>query len=150
MVTSQNISNLLPGQYTLTVTDANGCEYSETYVVREPPLVTLSPTHPVCVGEVNIALPFSNPRVDPTVYSIIWDSAAVLAGLINVTDAALPSIVAPASSANIIISVPTNIAVGTYNGVLKVKNAVGDESQDLPFQIMITPYPVKANIELIQ
>ncbi len=150
VVTSQNISNLLPGQYTLTVTDANGCEYSETYVVREPPLVTLSPTHPVCVGEVNIALPFSNPRVDPTVYSIIWDSAAVLAGLINVTDAALPLIVAPASSANITISVPANIGIGTYNGVLKVKNAVGDLSQELPFQIMITPYPVKANIELIQ
>lgn len=150
IVTDQNISNLSPGQYTLTVTDANGCKYTEPYVVREPPLVTLLSTHSVCVGEASIALPYTTPMVNPTTYSIVWDNVSLAAGLVNVVNANLPLIVVPATSANINISVPANIVIGTYHGVLKVKNTAGDVSQDIPFNIRIIPYPVKAHIELIQ
>ena len=150
VVTTQNISNLAPGQYELTIKDENNCEYTEPYIVREPPSVTLLPSPSVCVGETTVILPYSNPRVNPTSYSIIWNSTALAAGLVNVTDAALPSIVAPATSANINIVVPANITVNTYNGILKVKNTAGDSSGDIPFSISITPYPLKAHIQLVQ
>lgn len=149
VVTATNISNLAPGSYTLTVTDENNCKYSETYIVREPPLVTLLPANGICVGETSILLPFTDPKVNPTTYSIVWDSAALAAGLANVSNSALPSIVAPATQSNITITVPANIAINTYNGVLRVSNASGDSSGPLPFTITIHPYPVKAHIQLI-
>ncbi|MDQ8004117.1 MAG: Ig-like domain-containing protein [Pedobacter sp.] len=148
--TSQNISNLAPGQYELTIKDENNCEYTEPYIIREPPLVTLLPSPSVCVGEITVVLPYTTPRVNPTTYSIVWDSAALAGGLANVTDATLPSVVPPATSANINISVPANITVNTYNGILRVKNAAGDASGDIPFYITITPYPLKAHIQLVQ
>lgn len=150
IVTTQNISNLAPGSYELTIKDENNCEHTQVFIVREPPLVTLLPSPSVCVGETTVILPYSNPRVNPTTYSIIWNSAALAAGLANVTDAVLPTIVAPASSANINIVVPANITVNTYSGIFRVKNAAGDSSGDIPFSITITAYPVKAHIQLVQ
>lgn len=149
VVTTKDISNLGPGQYVLTVTDANNCTYSETYIVREPPLVTLQPAQSICIGETTILLPYTNPRVNPINYSIVWDATAQTAGLVNVTDVALPAIVAPATSANISIAVPNTVPVGTYHGLLSVKNGAGDSSGDLAFQIVIMPYPAKAHIQLI-
>lgn len=149
VVTTKDISNLSPGQYTLTVTDANNCSYSETYIVREPPLVTLQPTQSICIGETTVLLPYTNPRVNPITYSIVWDNNAQTAGLVNVTDVTLPAIVTPATSANINIAVPTAVPVGTYHGLLRVKNAAGDSSGNLAFQIVITPYPIKAHIQLV-
>lgn len=35
------LTSLGPGQYTLTVSDGNGCSFTQTYVVTEPDLVTL-------------------------------------------------------------------------------------------------------------
>lgn len=148
-VNATSISNLAPGSYTLTVTDENNCKYSETYIVREPPLVTLLPANGICVGETSILLPFTNPKVNPTTYSIVWDSVALGAGLANVSNGTLPNIVAPATQANITITVPANIAIDTYNGVLRVQNANGDSSGTIPFTIVIHPYPVKALIQLI-
>jgi hypothetical protein len=148
-VTATSISNLKPGSYTLTVTDENNCKYSETYIVREPPLVTLLPANEICVGETSILLPYTDPKVNPTSYSIVWDAAALAAGLANVSNLTLPTIVAPATQANITITVPANIAIGTYNGILRVHNASGDSSGPLSFTITIHPYPVKAHILLI-
>lgn len=149
VVTTKDISNLAPGQYTLTVTDANNCTYSETYIVREPPLVTLLPVQSICVGGTNITLPYTDPKVSPTGYSIVWDAAAQALGFVNVTDAILPAINAPATNANISVAVPSSAPAGTYHALLRVKNAAGDSSGNLAFQIVITPYPSKAHIELV-
>jgi len=148
--TTPNISGLVPGQYTLTIKDENNCEYKETYVVREPPLVSLNPTLSICVGETTVVLRYQNPRVNPTHYSITWNSAALAQGLVNVTNAPLPTIVAPATDASINISVPGSITVNTYSGVLRVRNSNNDSSGDIPFSITIAPYPIKAHIQLIQ
>ena len=148
--TTPNISGLAPGQYTLTIKDENNCEYKETYVVRQPPLVSLNPTLSICVGETTVVLQYQNPRVNPTHYSITWNSAALAQGLVNVTNAPLPTIVAPATDASINISVPGSITVNTYSGVLRVRNSNNDSSGDIPFSITIAPYPIKAHIQLIQ
>ncbi|GIV32700.1 MAG: hypothetical protein KatS3mg031_0235 [Chitinophagales bacterium] len=38
--TSNNNTNLYPGTYTVTVTDANGCQYTDVAVITEPPEIT--------------------------------------------------------------------------------------------------------------
>lgn len=150
IVNTANISNLGPGTYKLTVTDENNCKYAETYIIREPPLVTLLPTQSVCVGESKFILPYTDPKISPITYSITWSAAAQTQGFVAVADALLPAIVAPNTKADIDVAIPVTAAIGTYNGTLKVKNAAGDSSADLPFSIVITPYPLKAHIQLIQ
>lgn len=51
---SPNISNLGPGNYTVTVTDINGCFSTASILVNEPPLVTVAATAEdvLCHGEV--------------------------------------------------------------------------------------------------
>lgn len=150
IVNTANISNLGPGTYKLTVTDENNCKYAETYIIREPPLVTLLPTQSVCVGESKFILPYTDPKISPITYSITWSAAAQTQGFVAVADALLPAIVAPNTKADINVAIPVTAAIGTYNGTLKVKNVAGDSSADLPFSIVITPYPLKAHVQLIQ
>lgn len=53
--TSQGISNLSAGVYTVDVTDAQGCIVSATITIQEPPAIniTLTPTHVTCTGGNN-------------------------------------------------------------------------------------------------
>ena len=150
MATSATISNLVPGEYTLTVTDENDCSYTEIYVVREPPLVTPIPTKSICFGDKEAILTYTDPKISPISYSITWSATAQANSFVNIVDALLPQIINPASSANIAILVPATAPASTYHGTLSVKNAVGDSSQQLAFTIVVAPYPTKAHIELIQ
>jgi hypothetical protein len=43
--TTDNISNLVAGPYSVTVTDANGCMAMQSFTVNEPAAITLSITH---------------------------------------------------------------------------------------------------------
>tara|TARA_B100001250_G_scaffold114092_1_gene96555 strand:+ start:11377 stop:12801 length:1425 start_codon:yes stop_codon:yes gene_type:complete len=45
--TSQDIFNLEPGIYEVTITDANGASITETYTISEPPLLTASINQPL-------------------------------------------------------------------------------------------------------
>ena len=40
--TTQDISNLSPGDYTVTITDANGCSINEQYTITEPDQLVVS------------------------------------------------------------------------------------------------------------
>lgn len=42
--TTETAINLCAGTYTVTVTDANGCDTTQTIVITEPPILTLYPT----------------------------------------------------------------------------------------------------------
>jgi hypothetical protein len=150
IVTTKDISLLTPGNYVLTVTDDNGCTYQETYILREPPLITILPIQSVCIGEKTIVLPFSDPKVNPITYTLTWNAAATAAGFVNVTDGSLPVIDPASTTADIVINLPASAPIGTYNGWVSVKNAEGDSSANLPFNLTITSYPSKAHIQLIQ
>jgi hypothetical protein len=51
----QNISALAPGSYLFTVTDANGCTFSQTLTVTEPTPVDIqvNSVNPTCFGQAN-------------------------------------------------------------------------------------------------
>jgi gliding motility-associated-like protein len=42
--TTQNIANLSGGNYSVVVTDINGCQWPSSFLVNEPPVLTVNPT----------------------------------------------------------------------------------------------------------
>ena len=48
--TTQNISNLLKGTYTVTLTDIGGCSATSSSIVTQPPDPTISPDQNICLG----------------------------------------------------------------------------------------------------
>ncbi len=67
------IQNLPPGEYTVTVTDANGCSNSATAEVEEPPALEIqtafSPAACGAVGSVTISISGGTPG-----YAVLWSN----------------------------------------------------------------------------
>lgn len=83
--TSNSISGLEPGPYTVTITDNNGCFIVENYTITEPDELTLSSTQVdvLCFGE-------ATGSIDVTVtggtipYTYSWSSGQVTQNLSNI------------------------------------------------------------------
>ncbi|MEH6306553.1 hypothetical protein RYH73_12925 [Olivibacter sp. CPCC 100613] len=101
-----------------------------------PGITLLSPAN-LCQGETNAPLMYSATAGNPVSYSITWIGSPT--GFINVIDQIFPS-------TSINLSVPENASVGTYSGILKVKNANGCESSELAFSVEIHPKPAPPHI----
>ena len=74
--TPQNFSvfsNLSPGNYTITVTDNNGCQDSVQAAISEPSLLTTDATIPptICAGDT--VLLFANINGGTQPYTLIWN-----------------------------------------------------------------------------
>ena len=67
--TSQDIYNLDPGSYEVTVVDANGNSAVETYIINEPPLLTAS----IIQSAINLTANVSG-GVSP--YSYLWNTGS--------------------------------------------------------------------------
>lgn len=107
-------------------------------VVANPlPNITLSPVTNLCQGETNASIAYSTATNNPTIYSITWTGAPT--GFNNVTDQ-------PLSPNRINLNIPANAPVGTYSGVLKVKNGNGCESSELGFAIEVNTKPSPPHI----
>ncbi|MEM8583856.1 MAG: T9SS type A sorting domain-containing protein [Bacteroidota bacterium] len=76
------ISDLAPGIYTVTLTDANGCTATATGTVNEPPLLTTVTTsqHDVCPGEATGSA-FTMPSGGTPPYTYLWSTGAVTQGI---------------------------------------------------------------------
>lgn len=113
--TSEDLSNLSAGSYTVTVTDNNGCTYVESFTITDPPVLTLSgvATDVDCNGA-------ANGSIDITVgggeapYTFAWSNGETtedVSGLIpgtysvNVSDARGCS-----TSTSFVITQPTALA----------------------------------------
>jgi ELWxxDGT repeat protein len=72
--TTQNINNLIVGNYSVTVTDANGCTSNSTYTVTQPTALTvvLTGTKASCVGSVT-----ATPSGGTTPYLYLWNNGAI-------------------------------------------------------------------------
>ncbi len=95
--TTDTISNLAPGTYTVTVTGANGCSSTASGTVSEPPPLnaSISGNDPTCAGSTNgSAMVVASGGTPP--YTYLWNTGAttpVITGLpqgtysVTVTDA---------------------------------------------------------------
>src|SRR5690606_831998 len=82
--TSATIGELPPGQYTVTVTDGNGCSAEGTFQVTEPPvlMVGASVTNATCNASNGSALASASGGTGP--YSYLWSNGTVVAQLSGV------------------------------------------------------------------
>ncbi|MCD9018407.1 T9SS type B sorting domain-containing protein [Parachryseolinea silvisoli] len=128
-----------PGTYTGTITVRNaaaGCVSATQNIsitINTVPTITLTPNAQACQGDAAASLPYTNTTGAPNQYSIDFDAAAQTAGLTDVTNVNLP---AGAMS----VTLPTNIAAGTYNGVLTVRNSTTN-CTSAPINVTITVSP---------
>jgi len=83
--TTDNIINLSPGNYEVTITDTNGCTFSKSYTITEPDILELNytKTDVLCFGEAtgNVDI---NIRGGTTPYSFVWDNGITTEDLTNI------------------------------------------------------------------
>lgn len=124
---------------------SSGCpaesERVKIAVIAHPlPNITLANSSDVCRGESSTLLPYINASNNPSHYSIIWSGSA--AEFSNVSDAVLPP-------NNITLVIPINTFIGTYSGILRVKNVTtGCESVEIPFSVIVHPKPNAPNLNI--
>ena len=95
-----------------TVDDCYGDTFPVIAHLLIEPEITLDTPVSICAGELSVLLPILGTVYDPTIYSIVWDDAALADGFINVTDAPMPS----GTDFNILI--PSGNIHGSYTGLL--------------------------------
>lgn len=76
-ITSEDITNLCAGIYSVTVTDANGCTVNDNVTINEPTVLTLSMSgsNVTCNGFCD-GTGTANPTGGTPPYTYIWDAAA--------------------------------------------------------------------------
>lgn len=123
----------------------NGCSETSTrtpvsIIVNPPPTVHTVTTPTVCRGQVGTTVTYTGTNA-PNTYSIVWDSTALGAGFLNVTNAVLPAGAIP-------VTVPANAPAATYNGTITVQNANGCLSTGMPFSINLEATPTRPVINI--
>lgn len=86
MATTQNISNLGPGSFTLTVTDANGCTATSSATISAPPALTVSvsTTDQTQVGVSN-GTATANPSGGSGGYTYAWSNSGNTQNIANLS-----------------------------------------------------------------
>jgi len=120
-VTTEDLSAIGAGSYTVTVTDANACTSMNTYSVTQPTTITIvdAITNVSCNGGANgaIALTVSG---GTSPYTYVWSTAATTSSITGLVAGAYNVTVTDASSAtataSYTVTSPTAIAItGTIN-----------------------------------
>lgn len=127
--TGEDCINVPAGDYTVTVTDANGCEFSNTYTIGEPTpvVVSLTETNVFCFNG-------SDGSIDATIsggttpYSFAWSSSETTEDLNNIpagdytitvtdgnncTATAATTVTQPASGVTVSMSPDATVCFGT-------------------------------------
>lgn len=82
--TTSSVSGLCAGNYSVTITDANGCNNTLTFTITEPPLlsVAVSSTNVTCFNACN-GTATATPAGGTSGYTYSWSNSAVLANVVN-------------------------------------------------------------------
>nr|WP_315148586.1 T9SS sorting signal type C domain-containing protein [uncultured Flavobacterium sp.] len=125
--------------YTVTATNPiTGCTGTANVNVTVNPELTITLTDPnptICVNVGTAYLPYSATTGNPGNYSVDYDAAANAAGFVDFSNYAMTTSPLPL----IIPNGGWNVAPGTYNGMLTVKNnTTGCVSTQYPISITIS------------
>jgi ligand-binding SRPBCC domain-containing protein len=107
-----------------------------TLVVNASPTITLGAFPSVCQGITSANLPYNIISGAPNKYSIVYDSTALAAGFINVTNAFLPA-------SPVALVIPAAAGASTYNGVFTVNRdgGISCPNSSVAFTVTILPKP---------
>ncbi len=83
---TQNISNIPAGNYTISFTDANACQFTASSNVNSPPDLVFDfiLTEPLCHGESNGAIDMRITGATPPYTAHLWSNAMVAEDLANI------------------------------------------------------------------
>ncbi len=127
--TTQNIFNISAGNYTVTVTDANGNSTIETYIVNEPPLLTAMINQSMLDLIVNV-----NGGVPP--YSYTWNTGDTLPTLTPLINGNYTCVVSDKQGCTATLfftvsNVPTNILeFSSARKLIKIIDILGKETKE--------------------
>lgn len=93
-------------------------------------------TSTFCQGVTRTSFYYAEKEGNPNQYSIIWDEMGLKAGLTNVFDQTLPA-------DSIVVTMPSTLPDGIYNGALKVRNSFSGESSTGIIFTLTIPEPPK-------
>ena len=96
------------------------------------PTISLVTSATICQGLSSASLVYTATTNNPTRYSIVWNSPAVLAGLINITSASLPA-------SQIQVSIPSGLSAGIYSGTLSVNNGTSSIGYEINLTVNSQP-----------
>lgn len=99
--------------------------------VSTPITIPTGPT--ACLGATSATLAYTNAASNASKFSIVWSSAALSAGLTNITNATL-------TPGAISFAVPTTISTGVYTGTMTVGNSIVT-SAGVVFDFTVNPAP---------
>ena len=144
--TSEDLTGLTAGLYTVTISDANGCQVTGSYLVTEPTAISVSAT----TGDVS-CFGGNDGEVDLTVsggttpYAFAWDNqetsedlTGLTAGLYTVT---ISDANACQTTGNYLVTEPTEISVNGYVSNLSTYNGA-DGAIDLNIVGGASPYSI--------
>ncbi len=119
-----------------TALNCEGPRAAITVTVIAVPTITLGTNPSECRSITTAPLPYSAPTGTPNQYSIVYDAAALAAGFVNVTNAALPA-------GSITLTVPAAAPADIYNATLTVRNSTtGCVSNTYPITVTVNARPV--------
>jgi gliding motility-associated-like protein len=78
-----NLTNISAGTFSVTVSDANGCSVSETYIVNNlsgPTIASITPQHVTCFGAANGAISITTSG-GTLPFSYIWNNGQTVANI---------------------------------------------------------------------
>ncbi|WMW77971.1 LamG-like jellyroll fold domain-containing protein [Flavobacterium sp. 20NA77.7] len=105
------------GNISISATGATTQTIAVTGVVNSLPTITIGSVSNVFQSATSFIIPYTATTNSPTLYSVSAGTNA-LSGFTPVSD-----VIFSGSSGNLTVPIPTNSALGTYDFVLKVKNA---------------------------
>jgi len=135
---SNNTTEQVVATITVTAT-INGCAGpAETFTVtvNPNPTITAPSIGAVCQGATSASVSYTSVTIGANQYKIVWNAAAVSAGLVSMTNfAALPS--SPFS-----LTIPSTLATTTYQGTIYVRNSTTTcESAGVPISLTVNSNP---------
>ena len=117
--TTQNLSNVANGAYTLIATDASGCTATQTFNVGSPPAIVIinNTTNVNCFGGADGSISVSATGGSGTGYSYLWSTNPTTASISNLSAGPYNVTVTDgnncSTSASYTVTQPANVALAT-------------------------------------
>ncbi len=108
-----------------------------TITVNPLPAITLGAVSDICNTATSFSIPYTNPQNNPNRFSIV-PGTRVMPGFVSVSDVSF-------STSPLIITIPANVAQGTYDFKLVFKNDNGCESVEQSISLTVKTPPTLSN-----